>query len=143
VLWLNSKAFPPSLPPSGSQLWPVRSDYQPLPRPPSIVQSLSPHLCLSQNLVVAVSAEGWFHLFDLTPAKALDASGHHESLLGEEQRPVFKQHVPANTKVMLISDIGGHDWLCSGRESRTQWVLRSIPRGWGRGRACVHLYISL
>ncbi|KAM6162509.1 KICSTOR complex protein ITFG2 [Erethizon dorsatum] len=60
-----------------------------------------------KNLVVAVSAEGWFHLFDLTPAKVLDASGHHETLVGEEQRPVFKQHIPANTKVMLISDIDG------------------------------------
>ncbi|XP_027625484.1 KICSTOR complex protein ITFG2 [Tupaia chinensis] len=60
-----------------------------------------------KNLVVAVSAEGWFHLFDLTPAKVLDASGHHEAPAGEEQRPAFKQHVPANTKVMLISDIDG------------------------------------
>uniref|UniRef100_A0A8C2QM23 Integrin alpha FG-GAP repeat containing 2 n=1 Tax=Cricetulus griseus TaxID=10029 RepID=A0A8C2QM23_CRIGR len=59
-----------------------------------------------KNLVVAVSAEGWLHLFDLTSTKALDASGHHETL-GEEQRPVFKQHIPANTKVMLISDIDG------------------------------------
>lgn len=55
-----------------------------------------------------MSAEGWLHLFDLTSTKALDASGHHETL-GEEQRPVFKQHIPANTKVMLISDIGGHE----------------------------------
>ncbi|XP_062969175.1 KICSTOR complex protein ITFG2 isoform X3 [Cynocephalus volans] len=39
--------------------------------------------------------------------KVLDASGHHETLIGEEQRPVFKQHIPANTKVMLISDIDG------------------------------------
>lgn len=59
-----------------------------------------------------MSAEGWFHLFDLTPAKVLDASGHHETLVGEEQRPVFKQHIPANTKVMLISDIGAHGCLC-------------------------------
>ncbi|CAH7422539.1 Itfg2 [Phodopus roborovskii] len=59
-----------------------------------------------KNLVVAVSAEGWLHLFDLTSTKALDASGHHETL-GEEQRHVFKQHIPANTKVMLISDIDG------------------------------------
>ncbi|ELV09177.1 Integrin-alpha FG-GAP repeat-containing protein 2 [Tupaia chinensis] len=63
--------------------------------------------CQGMNLVVAVSAEGWFHLFDLTPAKVLDASGHHEAPAGEEQRPAFKQHVPANTKVMLISDIDG------------------------------------
>ncbi|XP_029415639.1 KICSTOR complex protein ITFG2 isoform X2 [Nannospalax galili] len=62
--------------------------------------------CQGMNLVVAVSAEGWFHLFDLTPTKALDASGHHETL-AEEQRPVFKQHIPANTKVMLINDIDG------------------------------------
>nr|KAF6452607.1 integrin alpha FG-GAP repeat containing 2 [Molossus molossus] len=60
-----------------------------------------------KNLVVAVSAEGWFHLFDLTPARTLDASGHHDTLMGEEQRPIFKQHIPANTKVMLISDIDG------------------------------------
>ncbi|XP_058298326.1 KICSTOR complex protein ITFG2 isoform X2 [Hylobates moloch] len=64
-----------------------------------------------KNLLVAVSAEGWFHLFDLTPAKMLDASGHHETLSGEEQRPVFKQHIPANTKVMLISDIDGDGCL--------------------------------
>ncbi|XP_032205019.1 KICSTOR complex protein ITFG2 isoform X5 [Mustela erminea] len=68
-----------------------------------------------KNLVVAVSAEGWFHLCDLTPAKALDASGHHESLTAEEQHPVFKQHIPANTKVMLISDIGGHGRLQAAR----------------------------
>lgn len=57
---------------------------------------------------MAVSAEGWFHLFDLTsPSKHPDASGHHE--LAEEQKLVFKQHIPANTKVMLISDIGEWD----------------------------------
>ncbi|XP_032205022.1 KICSTOR complex protein ITFG2 isoform X8 [Mustela erminea] len=83
--------------------------------------SLFPHaICLGDvdndtNLVVAVSAEGWFHLCDLTPAKALDASGHHESLTAEEQHPVFKQHIPANTKVMLISDIGGHGRLQAAR----------------------------
>ncbi|XP_055973842.1 KICSTOR complex protein ITFG2 [Sorex fumeus] len=60
-----------------------------------------------KNLVVAISAEGWFHLCDLTPAKAPDASGHHETLAAEEQRPAFKQHIPANTKGMLISDIDG------------------------------------
>ncbi|XP_062449452.1 KICSTOR complex protein ITFG2 isoform X3 [Rhea pennata] len=62
-----------------------------------------------KNLVVAVGAEGWFHLFDLSsPAsKHPDASGHHELVAGaaEEQKPVFKQHIPANTKVMLINDI--------------------------------------
>lgn len=57
--------------------------------------------------MVAVSAEGWFHLFDLTAtSKHPDASGHHELAAVEEQKPVFKQHIPANTKVMLISDIG-------------------------------------
>lgn len=62
----------------------------------------------SQNFVVAVSAEGWFHLFDLTSlnSKHPDASGHHELAGAEEQKPVFKQHIPANTKVMLINDIG-------------------------------------
>lgn len=60
---------------------------------------------LCQNLVVAVSAEGWFHLFDFTaPSKHLESSGHHE--LSDEQKLGFKQHIPANTKVMLIRDIG-------------------------------------
>lgn len=59
-----------------------------------------------QNLVVAVSAEGWFHLFDFTaPSKHLESSGHHE--LSDEQKLGFKQHIPANTKVMLIRDIDG------------------------------------
>ncbi|XP_004710536.1 KICSTOR complex protein ITFG2 [Echinops telfairi] len=78
-----------------------------------------------KNLVVAVSAEGWLHLFDLTPAKALDASGHHEMLSGDEQRPVFKQHIPANTKVMLISDIDG-DGLCELVVGYTDRVVRAF-----------------
>lgn len=91
------------------------------------------YLCLSQNLVVAVSAEGWFHLCDLTPAKALDASGHHETLMGEEQRPVFKQHIPANTKVMLISDIGGHAGCAGSWGNRSQWLTEQTSGDWGRG----------
>lgn len=61
-----------------------------------------------QNLVVAVGAEGWFHLFDLTAATASksDSSSQHEFLSSEEQKPFFTQHIPANTKVILISDIG-------------------------------------
>ncbi|XP_045867197.1 KICSTOR complex protein ITFG2 isoform X2 [Meles meles] len=78
-----------------------------------------------KNLVVAVSAEGWFHLCDLTPAKALDASGHHESLTAEEQHPVFKQHIPANTKVMLISDIDG-DGCCELVVGYTDRVVRAF-----------------
>uniref|UniRef100_A0A8C2W9P1 Integrin alpha FG-GAP repeat containing 2 n=1 Tax=Chinchilla lanigera TaxID=34839 RepID=A0A8C2W9P1_CHILA len=78
-----------------------------------------------RNLVVAVSAEGWFHLFDLTPAKVLDASGHHETLVGEEQRLVFKQHIPANTKVMLISDIDG-DGCCELVVGHTDRVVRAF-----------------
>uniref|UniRef100_A0A9L0I9D4 Integrin alpha FG-GAP repeat containing 2 n=1 Tax=Equus asinus TaxID=9793 RepID=A0A9L0I9D4_EQUAS len=81
--------------------------------------------CQGMNLVVAVSAEGWFHLCDLTPAKALDASGHHETLMGEEQRPVFKQHIPANTKVMLISDIDG-DGCCELVVGYTDRVVRAF-----------------
>ncbi|KAL8207685.1 UNVERIFIED_CONTAM: integrin alpha FG-GAP repeat-containing protein 2 [Gekko kuhli] len=61
-----------------------------------------------KNLIVAMSAEGWFHLFDLTPPlpKHLDAPGHHE-VSTDDQKLGFKQHIPANTKVMLISDIDG------------------------------------
>ncbi|XP_045686467.1 KICSTOR complex protein ITFG2 isoform X3 [Phyllostomus hastatus] len=78
-----------------------------------------------KNLVVAVSAEGWFHLCDLTPARTLDASGHHETLVAEEQRPVFKQHIPANTKVMLISDIDG-DGCCELVVGYTDRVVRAF-----------------
>ncbi|XP_054855567.1 KICSTOR complex protein ITFG2 [Eublepharis macularius] len=62
-----------------------------------------------KNLTVAMSAEGWFHLFDLTPppSKHLDASSHHEFPLPDDPKMGFKQHIPANTKVMLISDIDG------------------------------------
>lgn len=61
-----------------------------------------------QNLVVAVGAEGWFHLFDLTAANPnkSDSSSQHELLSLDDQRPFFTQHIPANTKVILISDIG-------------------------------------
>uniref|UniRef100_A0A8C6Z744 Integrin alpha FG-GAP repeat containing 2 n=1 Tax=Nothoprocta perdicaria TaxID=30464 RepID=A0A8C6Z744_NOTPE len=81
-----------------------------------------------KNLVVAVSAEGWFHLFDLSSpaAKHPDASGHHELVAAaEEQKPVFKQHIPANTKVMLISDIDG-DGKCELVVGYTDRVVRAF-----------------
>ncbi|XP_040200362.1 KICSTOR complex protein ITFG2 isoform X3 [Rana temporaria] len=55
-----------------------------------------------KNLVVAVSAEGWFHLFDLT--SKLDTTW---DLMGEEMKANYTQHLPANTKLVLISDIDG------------------------------------
>lgn len=61
---------------------------------------------VGQNFVVAVSAEGWFHLFDLTAASKADSSSQHESTCSDDQKPFFTQHIPANTKVILISDIG-------------------------------------
>ncbi|XP_061923101.1 KICSTOR complex protein ITFG2 [Entelurus aequoreus] len=62
-----------------------------------------------KNFVVAVGAEGWFHLFDLTgaPAGKSDSSSLHDALSLDEQKPFFTQHIPANTKVILISDIDG------------------------------------
>ncbi|XP_071618555.1 KICSTOR complex protein ITFG2 [Heliangelus exortis] len=78
-----------------------------------------------KNLVVAVSAEGWFHLFDLTSPKHPDVSGHHEVAGAEEQKPVFKQHIPANTKVMLISDIDG-DGKCELVVGYTDRVVRAF-----------------
>ncbi|XP_068133174.1 KICSTOR complex protein ITFG2 [Hyperolius riggenbachi] len=55
-----------------------------------------------KNCVVAVSAEGWFHLFDLS--SKLDASW---DFMGEEMKANYTQHLPANTKLALISDIDG------------------------------------
>ncbi|KFP08073.1 Integrin-alpha FG-GAP repeat-containing protein 2, partial [Calypte anna] len=78
-----------------------------------------------KNLVVAVSAEGWFHLFDLTSPKHPDVSGHHEVAGADEQKPVFKQHIPANTKVMLISDIDG-DGKCELVVGYTDRVVRAF-----------------
>ncbi|NXS58467.1 ITFG2 protein, partial [Brachypteracias leptosomus] len=82
--------------------------------------------CQGMNLVVAVSAEGWFHLFDLTsPTSKSDASGYYELAAAEEQKPVFKQHIPANTKVMLISDIDG-DGKCELVVGYTDRVVRAF-----------------
>nr|XP_020502216.1 KICSTOR complex protein ITFG2 isoform X2 [Labrus bergylta] len=63
-----------------------------------------------KNFVVAVGAEGWFHLFDLTAAAAnkSDSSSQYEFISSsDDQKPLFTQHIPANTKVILISDIDG------------------------------------
>uniref|UniRef100_A0A8C5D4L5 Integrin alpha FG-GAP repeat containing 2 n=1 Tax=Gouania willdenowi TaxID=441366 RepID=A0A8C5D4L5_GOUWI len=60
-----------------------------------------------KNLVVSVGAEGWFHLFDLSATNKGDSSSQHEALPSDDQRPFFTQHIPANTKVILISDIDG------------------------------------
>lgn len=61
-----------------------------------------------QNFVVAVGAEGWFHLFDLSAVSAnkADSSSQHEFTTADDPKPLFTQHIPANTKVILISDIG-------------------------------------
>lgn len=56
---------------------------------------------------MAVGAEGWFHLFDINASAAKsDSSSQQDGSLGDEQKHSFTQHIPANTKVMLISDIG-------------------------------------
>uniref|UniRef100_A0A3Q2D4L1 Integrin alpha FG-GAP repeat containing 2 n=1 Tax=Cyprinodon variegatus TaxID=28743 RepID=A0A3Q2D4L1_CYPVA len=80
-----------------------------------------------KNLVVAVGAEGWFHLFDLTAASSSksDSSSQHESLSHDDQRPFFTQHIPANTKVILISDIDG-DGRCELVVGYTDRVVRAF-----------------
>ncbi|KAL4660313.1 integrin-alpha FG-GAP repeat-containing protein 2 isoform X2 [Arapaima gigas] len=61
-----------------------------------------------KNLTVAVGAEGWFHLFDLTaPLVAKPDSSLQEVQFWDDQKPLFTQHIPANPKVILISDIDG------------------------------------
>ncbi|XP_030643029.1 KICSTOR complex protein ITFG2 [Chanos chanos] len=61
-----------------------------------------------KNFVVAVGAEGWFHAFDISAAVAkADSSSQQEGVAWDEQKPSFTQHIPANTKVILISDIDG------------------------------------
>ncbi|KAG7248335.1 hypothetical protein CRUP_003866, partial [Coryphaenoides rupestris] len=80
------------------------------------------------NFVVAVGAEGWFHLFDLTPPAGpgkADSVSQHESLCFEEQKPCFTQHIPANTKVILISDIDG-DGRCELVVGYTDRVVRAF-----------------
>nr|XP_020443316.1 integrin-alpha FG-GAP repeat-containing protein 2 isoform X3 [Monopterus albus] len=80
-----------------------------------------------KNLVVAVGAEGWFHLFDLTAASAskADSSSQHEFLSSDDQKPFFTQHIPANTKVILISDIDG-DGRCELVVGYTDRVVRAF-----------------
>lgn len=96
-------------------------------------------------MVVAVGAEGWFHLFDLTAAAAgrSDSSSQHEFLSSDEQKPFFTQHIPANTKVILISDIGellrsasAHPgcrlltavWMCADGDGRCELVVGYTDR---------------
>ncbi|CAN2391255.1 negative regulation of TORC1 signaling, partial [Pristimantis euphronides] len=74
-----------------------------------------------KNFVVAVSAEGWFHLFDLS--SKLDVLG--ELTVGEEQKATYTQHLPANTKLALISDIDG-DGLCELVLGYTDRVVRAF-----------------
>lgn len=79
-----------------------------------------------KNLVVAVGAEGWFHLFDLTATCKADSASQHESLSSsEDQRPFFTQHIPPNTKVILISDIDG-DGRCELVVGYTDRVVRAF-----------------
>uniref|UniRef100_A0A3B3R5Y8 Integrin alpha FG-GAP repeat containing 2 n=1 Tax=Paramormyrops kingsleyae TaxID=1676925 RepID=A0A3B3R5Y8_9TELE len=60
-----------------------------------------------KNFVIAVGAEGWLHLFDLSAAAKSESSSQQEALFFDDQTPYFTQHIPANTKVILISDIDG------------------------------------
>uniref|UniRef100_A0A6I8T2K8 Integrin alpha FG-GAP repeat containing 2 n=1 Tax=Xenopus tropicalis TaxID=8364 RepID=A0A6I8T2K8_XENTR len=75
----------------------------------------------SKNFVIAVSAEGWFHLFDLS-AKP---EGPLDPLQGDEQKATYTQHLPANTKLALISDIDG-DGLCELLLGYTDRVVRAF-----------------
>uniref|UniRef100_A0A3P9AV95 Integrin alpha FG-GAP repeat containing 2 n=1 Tax=Maylandia zebra TaxID=106582 RepID=A0A3P9AV95_9CICH len=79
------------------------------------------------NFVVAVGAEGWFHLFDLTAAAAskADSSSQHEFQSPDDQKPFLTQHIPANTKVILISDIDG-DGRCELVVGYTDRVVRAF-----------------
>ncbi|GCC35776.1 KICSTOR complex protein ITFG2 [Chiloscyllium punctatum] len=79
-----------------------------------------------KNFVVAVGAEGWFHIFDLSGiATKSETSSHHDFLFGDEQKAFFTQHIPANTKVMLISDIDG-DGKCEMVVGYTDRVVRAF-----------------
>ncbi|XP_028810475.1 KICSTOR complex protein ITFG2 [Denticeps clupeoides] len=79
-----------------------------------------------KNFVVAVGAEGWFHAFDLTGAGGKgDSSSQQDGLLWDEQKPCFTQHIPANTKVILISDIDG-DGRCELVVGYTDRVVRAF-----------------
>ncbi|XP_018107406.1 KICSTOR complex protein ITFG2 isoform X2 [Xenopus laevis] len=77
--------------------------------------------CSGMNFVIAVSAEGWFHLFDLT-AKP---EGPLDPLQGDDQKATYTQHLPANTKLALISDIDG-DGLCELVLGYTDRVVRAF-----------------
>ncbi|XP_051885995.1 KICSTOR complex protein ITFG2 isoform X1 [Pristis pectinata] len=79
-----------------------------------------------KNFVVAVGAEGWFHIFDLSGISTKsDTSSHHDCLFSDEQKAFYTQHIPANTKVMLISDIDG-DGKCEMVVGYTDRVVRAF-----------------
>ncbi|KAM4748358.1 KICSTOR complex protein ITFG2 isoform 2-T2 [Rhinophrynus dorsalis] len=74
-----------------------------------------------KNFVVAVSAEGWFYLFDLSskPDTPWDPAQ------GEDLKVSYTQHLPANTKLALISDIDG-DGRCELVLGYTDRVVRAF-----------------
>ncbi|XP_075458424.1 KICSTOR complex protein ITFG2 isoform X2 [Ascaphus truei] len=74
-----------------------------------------------KNFVVAVSAEGWFHLFDLSSKP----DAHWDPAQGEEPGATYTQHLPANTKLVLISDIDG-DGRCELVLGYTDRVVRAF-----------------
>ncbi|XP_053321468.1 KICSTOR complex protein ITFG2 [Spea bombifrons] len=74
-----------------------------------------------KNFVVAVSAEGWFHLFDLSSKP----DGTWDFIQGEDQKATYTQHLPANTKLALISDIDG-DGRCELVLGYTDRVVRAF-----------------
>ncbi|XP_056093289.1 KICSTOR complex protein ITFG2 [Rhinichthys klamathensis goyatoka] len=79
-----------------------------------------------RNFVVAVGAEGWFHLFDISASAAKsDSSSQQDGSIGDEQKPSYTQHIPANTKAMLISDIDG-DGRCELVVGYTDRVVRAF-----------------
>nr|XP_032805302.1 KICSTOR complex protein ITFG2 isoform X1 [Petromyzon marinus] len=87
-----------------------------------------------KNFVVSVSGEGLCHVFFLpwlsNPAQ--DAPAAEETPQPTAIRPTLQQHIPANTKVLLISDIDG-DGRCELVVGYTDRVVRALRWEAGAG----------
>ena len=61
------------------------------------------HIAAFQNFLITLSAEGWCYLFDLSESSTAGADCDGDPRV---MKPLHKQHLPANSKVMLLADVG-------------------------------------
>ncbi|XP_045175443.2 KICSTOR complex protein ITFG2-like [Mercenaria mercenaria] len=61
-----------------------------------------------KNNLYCLTAEGWFYVFDVKiDFQAAEGAESHDEDAGDNLKPLFKQHLPPNGKVMQAADVDG------------------------------------